>query len=114
MADLEMFRGNTRVFTLTARRDGAAVDLTGGTVRFTLRVSAADADTLLLTKTVGAGVTLTDPTNGVMDVSIASSDTKNLYAPQALIYDVELIESGGDVSTVDQGVLLLKKTIVPV
>jgi hypothetical protein len=115
MPDLEMFRGNDRTFTLTVARDGRAVDLTGATLRWKARKSVKDLDAdAVINKATGNGITITDPPNGIVDLTLLSADTKSLPAPLALIYEFEVTEASGAVSTPTIGVLLLKRTMVPV
>lgn len=67
-------------------------NITGWSLQFTLRRYYGDA-AAVLTKTIGAGITVTDATNGVFKVSIASADTANL-TPGVYVYDVERADAG--------------------
>lgn len=53
--------------------DGVAVNITGWTVTWTLRVDRATS-AALITKTVGSGITLTTPASGILRVTIDSAD----------------------------------------
>lgn len=116
MPDLEMYRGNDRVFSLTiTRADGSPVPLAGASLRFMARLSVSDTDAdAVITKTTPTGITVTDASHGMVDVIIDSADTVSLYAPCTLIYDVELKEGSNYVSTAAHGVLLVKRTMIPV
>lgn len=67
-------------------------NITGWSLQFTLRKNYGDA-TALVTKTVGAGITVTDATNGVFKITLASADTANL-ALGNYVYDVERTDVG--------------------
>ena len=114
MPDLEMYRGNDRVFSLDITRGGYPINLTLATLRFLARKSVTDPDVdAVITKVTGAGIVTTDASNGMVDLEIASADTIGLYAPTALVFDIELTEGNGDISTPVQGVLLVKRTMIP-
>jgi hypothetical protein len=61
-------------FTVT-NRDGTPKDLTGGNVAITWAMSASRGSAVLLTKTLGAGVTIPDPLAGSVKVTIDAGDT---------------------------------------
>lgn len=115
MPDLEMYRGNDRVFELTVTRDNKPVNLTGASLRFVARGSVkADSLALVTKTTANGGILITDAVNGQVQISVDSVDTADLYAPTALHYDVELEEANGRISTAAKGVLLVQSTIEPV
>jgi hypothetical protein len=108
MADLAMTRGTTALVTLTlVDGAGAALDLTGTTLRFTAKRSLRDAQAdAVIAKVTGAGITHRTPqSGGIADVAIAPADTSGLAPhPIALAYDVELV-SGADVYSTETGTL---------
>jgi len=111
--DLEMFRGNNRVFSLAVQRDGRPLDISGATFRFLVRKSVGDAPSAaVITKTTGAGLAISDAPNGIVDITFVPSDTNPLYAPQVLIFDIEMTLSG-EITTPVQGTLLVQRTITP-
>jgi hypothetical protein len=93
----KFFRGEDKVLTITID-DGAtppvALNITGWTLAFTLRLTP-ESLTALLTKTTGAGISLTDPLIGVLQVSIADTDTINL-TPGKYAYDVKRMDAGAE------------------
>ena len=104
MIKLEMYRGDDREFTLTLTEDGAPMDLTGATVRWTARVRAGDADTVIA-KTSSAGIAIAnDPTTGVAVLTIDAADTSGFAGRRDLVWDVE-VTRGGKTRTVLTGVL---------
>ncbi len=62
-------------------------------------VANAPGETPFIDKSVGAGVTLTDPTNGVATIAILAADTVSLTATD-YFYDVRVELSTGDRNTV--------------
>jgi predicted RecA/RadA family phage recombinase len=67
-------------------------NITGWSLQFTLRKNYGDTSAIL-TKTIGAGITVTDVTNGVFKIALANADTANL-APGVYVYDVERTDAG--------------------
>lgn len=76
--------------------DGAAIDLTGATITWTLRTRRGNAATI--TKTTGSGVTVTDAVGGVFEVTITDTDTASLNG--TYYHEAKIVDSGGLVSRV--------------
>ena len=94
--NLEMFRGDTKTINLTVSSNGVAVNLTGATVRLTVKTSVTDEDVAaVLQKTV---TTHTVPLDGETSIVIAPADT-NAVTPAVYVYDVQLKQSSGAIST---------------
>ena len=80
---ITLYRGEYIVKRFTLTQNGTAVDITDAAVSFVVRsaypagTTAVDTDALI-NKTVGSGITLTDPTNGIFDVTFNSADTKSI------------------------------------
>lgn len=71
-----LFVGEDKVLTFTAVNDaGAPVDITGWSLAWALRRDPGESGAALVSKTTGAGITITNPTAGVCTVTIAASDT---------------------------------------
>lgn len=112
-ADIEMYRGDTRTFEIVVTRDGRAVNLTGAqAVRavFKTRSSLPD-DEATIALTLSSGVNIVDPINGVIALAFPKTTTSPLEAPQTFVFDVEVTDSGGNVTTVYQGWMLLKRDV---
>lgn len=88
--------------------NGDPVDLTGADLRLQVRASA-DASTPLLSLTVGAGITLTVPTEGLFLVSVQKA-TMEAIPPGLYPFDVvevtgaDWIRYGGGELEIGQGV----------
>jgi len=89
----------SRTFTYTA--GGVAVNLSTHTGRMQIRNSYA-ATSALVDLTSGAG-DITLASNGEIVVTIASSVTTALTAPDTGVYDLEIITSAGAVTRLVQG-----------
>lgn len=112
MTDLACRRGDTERYTIPiVDENDAVVDITSGVIRFTVKVRKTDPDTwALIQKSTGAGITHTDPTNGIAVVTVQPADTRNIQADGDLYWDAQL-EAGGDVVTIDSGTFTLSTDI---
>jgi hypothetical protein len=71
LQNLTLYQGEAAVFTFTLN---PVVNLTGWAITFTVTPGLGNT-TVLIQKTVGAGVTLTNPSGGTFTVQLASGDT---------------------------------------
>lgn len=98
-----MTRGDTLIFDVTITRSGTPVDITNAAVWCTAKRRTADADSgAVFQLREGSGITKTNPTQGVARCTVAPSDTSSLASETVLVYDVQIRESNGVVSTVVQ------------
>lgn len=95
-----MHRGDDKVYelTVTDRKTGAIVNITGSTIKMTWKASKDDA-TNFLQKTF----TLTDPANGVAEVAIDAADTVSLTEKTEFYFDVQITKSSGKIETLLEG-----------
>ncbi len=110
--NIKMVRGDTYQFDATIVQNGTPVDLTGGTVRMTAKwaVSNADSAAIFQLSSATSGITITDATAGEISVVIAHSLTTSMPSKKVeLPYDIQYVDSEGNVFTVLYGTL----TIVP-
>jgi hypothetical protein len=89
IANISFYKGEDVTLTVTMT---PATNITGWTLQFTVRKSYGDS-TALITKTIGAGITVTDSTNGIFTVAIASGDTTNLDQ-RAYVFDIQRTNGG--------------------
>jgi hypothetical protein len=107
IANISFYKGEDVTLTVTM---SPATTITGWTLQFTLRKQFGDA-TALVTKTIGSGITVTDATNGVFTVSLASADTSGLDL-RAYVYDIQRTDSGNrTVLTIGNVTLLPEVTL---
>ncbi len=108
--DLTMFRENTFSFDIAVTQNGAAVDLTGGTLRMIAKYSVldADADAVFDKSSPSTGITFLSAAGGTANITIASSDTTALpYDTVPLVYDVKFVDSTANVYQVLYGNLVV-------
>lgn len=86
--DIEFFRNEDVSLLVTVL---GANDITGWTIRMTVRPDANSADPPTLTKTTGAGITITSPTT--FEVSIAASDFSSA-SPGTYVYEIKRMDAG--------------------
>jgi hypothetical protein len=105
MTDIYLQRGEYSMQRMTVTRSGVALDITGATVVMAIRNTGYAAGTVVadtaafLTKSVGSGITLTDPTNGIMDIEFTKTDTNSIEFTTTtkeveMIYGIEIIPAG--------------------
>jgi len=102
-----MLRGDDRDFEIPTTRSGSPVDLTGASVRAHFKSDLGGSP--VLQKSLGSGIEIDgDAADGVVVLSIDPADTSALTAATTLYFDVELTEAYGRVTTVAEGVLLVR------
>lgn len=110
--NLKMVRSDTYAFEIAVILNGAAVDLTGGVLTMTAKwdVVDLDANAVFVRSTGNGGIVVTDATGGLATVTIASANTTALPAHTVnLVYDIQLVNTLGNIYTVLNGIL----TVVP-
>lgn len=112
--DLRMRWGDESAWAVTVTDTaGAPVDITGCTMRFSAKRSRRDVDaSAVFSKTVGSGITLSDPQNGVATVALSDSDTSGLAPGRShlLTFDWR-ITLGGQTQTIAYGSLLVEPSM---
>lgn len=109
---LEGKRGDTLNFTGTVTDStGAAVNLSGCTLRFTAKLVATDTDaaSTAIKKYTGSGVTHINEAAGTYRVTLTPADTSSLTATTVYVWDLQLTDGSSQVFTVADGTL----TILP-
>lgn len=107
--NLTMFRGDTPSFNFVVTTDGVATNLTSTTLRFGAKYSLTDADsTVLMSKTTGAGITVTNAAGGLATLLLAKTDTSTLPGINlVLFYDLQLTLADLSVFTLAYGTLTI-------
>ena len=95
--------GAPLTFNLT--RDGAALPITTATIKYMADLSTP------LTKTVGAGITITDGPNGRFTLAFTAADTSGQNASQAVAHECKIKLAGEEPAMVFEGVLVLEKSL---
>jgi hypothetical protein len=111
--DISFPRGDTYAFEVVAKRPDPAtgflqvIDLTAGKAWFTAKrtVSDQDASATIALSTTTSGVAIVDALGGRVRVTIPPAPTLALPDnPVNLRYDVQVMDSTGNVTTVQTGI----------
>jgi hypothetical protein len=90
--------------TLVAAGKIVVSDITSCTMKFTVRRQNSTAILIQKTTDVDDGIVLTDPTNGVAEITVDSADTETLLnLDYPYIYDIEITKPTGKVETLVRG-----------
>jgi hypothetical protein len=95
---------------LPATSLGTAVNLTGSALRMTAKWKPDDLDAaaVFAGATGGFGITITDAANGLATIALVPANTNSLpYHEVRLYYDIQLLDSGSNVSTLLTGTLIV-------
>ena len=103
-----MYRGDDKTFQLTVKdSDDVAVDITGATLNFSLKRDPNETSSLVTKSTdTVTEIDLTDPTNGIAEIYLVPSDTRDLSAG-TYVYDVQITTSTGKIHTLVRANLIL-------
>ena len=112
--DVAMFSGDTRVlaFTITQAGGSTPVDLTGATIKWRCarKLSGGFSSTVTLSKSLGAGITVTNADAGQLQVLLSPADTAALSG--RFYHELEITDVAGNVSTVAIGTLTIAKDLI--
>ncbi|MGK2965508.1 MAG: hypothetical protein ACSLFM_07865 [Tepidiformaceae bacterium] len=87
--DDEWFSGTDKTLEFTVvDADSVAVNITGWALQWVLTLK--DSRTVMLTKTVGSGITITSGAAGILQVAVADTDTNDFATGRTALYDYEL------------------------
>lgn len=86
-ADIEFIRGED----ITIEDTVTGVNIEGWALSFA--IARSYRDTAIITKTVGSGITITDPANGVFEITIDDTDTDGLPTGKC-VWDVKRTDAG--------------------
>ena len=98
--NLITFSGDTSVFKFTVTNDaGEAVDLAGASA--TWKLAKRVDSPVLLTKTVGPGIVVTDIPGGLLEATLIPADTEDLRGLH--YWELQITDSAGQKVTAAQG-----------
>lgn len=106
---LSIYIGGTFDKTATWKAGGIPVNLTGYTPTMDIRPSVGAAN-LIHSLTLGDGITIADPTTGVMQLNI-DADVTATFDPQRAVFDMKLITPSGKVNYLFQGVMNITQMV---
>lgn len=107
-SNISVIRGDDVTLTMTFRdSDGNAIDITGGTVFFTVkkRLSQTDAQAAIQKEVTSHS----DPTNGQTRVALSKTDTD--ITPGVYKYDFQLRTAGGSIQSSSAGRFTVKRDV---
>lgn len=109
--DFELFAGDYRVLGVDVKDPaGAPIDLSGAAaIRWQLGKEPGKPP--LASKSIGAGITVTDPVAGLFDVELTNADTETLK-PGDYYHEAEVIITTGRPATILSGALTIKPTLI--
>lgn len=116
---LEIDQGDDEVLELTIKtKTGDAANLTGCTLNFAIRTSAALDPILAKSTTGGAGIEITAPaTDGLATIAISAADTTALdpkYMGRTLRWELEVIDTTVKTTTLAKGTIVINRDLVSV
>lgn len=100
----DFYRGDTKRITLQAERNELPIDLTDGIILLSMKKHQADTEYALQTE-----AELTAPELGEAVITLLPEDTEKLEG--WYLYDIELTESDGTVTTLDCGRVQVLKDV---
>jgi hypothetical protein len=113
LENLSIYRGQTAIFSCTAKKNGTVIDLTGGTLRMTAKYQYRDADNAaVFALSTGSGISVISAPAGTFTITISPTNTSSLpFHTVPLVYDIRLTESGGAVDVLAYGTLTVSPNV---
>lgn len=114
MSNLRMFRGDTRILEATVVDSaGATVDISGADLRWTAKRKLGDLDAdAVIIKTSVDGIDLVGGgTTGELTITLDPEDTDDLLKTTTLLWDLQVTDGIGQVTTVDNGRLRIESDV---
>src|SRR5574340_899717 len=99
--DFSLWQCDDKTLSVSLTESGAALNITGCTIRWVLRKEAASG-TALLTKTTASGITITNGVAGLCSIALADTDTDDID-PGVYYHEMSVVDTLGNVSTVLTG-----------
>lgn len=111
--NITMTRGDTVSLTLAVTLSGDPFPLGGSSLWFTVKTKFTDNDDeAILQKTIGSGIDVTGPDQGLATITILPIDTSGLSAVKTiLVWDVQLKDGDGKIYTISSGNLIVNPDV---
>lgn len=98
--NVTMISGDDKVLTVTVvDEDNLPWNLTGCSVNYV--VYKGGTGVIIITKTTTSGISLTNPVNGIMEISLIPSDTEDYTG--YYLHECEITDTQGRISTIFTG-----------
>jgi len=115
MSQMYVIKGHITSYQVVVARNGLAVDLSSATLKYEARKDSPTGDVIVITKTIGNGIVITDAVNGRATLSLTADDTAALSVEQALLYYNLILNAGGPgEEIVDSGTLNVRVDTTPI
>lgn len=106
--DFTMWSGDDKTLTITVTdANDVVVDLTGASALVWILKRSKHAAAILVTKGLGAGVTITDAENGIFTVDLNPADTAAL-TQNNYYHEAQITDASGNISTLLIGTANIK------
>lgn len=104
-----MFRGDEQPFTITVTKNGTPLDVTDCVFWMTAKANLSDPPwrVIFSAGSENGRVTLTNPSGGIVTITLASEDTANVNAEVVAFCDVQVRDTTGAVTTIATGKLTI-------
>jgi hypothetical protein len=100
--DLEMYAGDDKITRVTVYDpDDVIIDITDCTIRWVWYKRYPYSLSLDKSTSSGSGIILTDPTNGIFELTLVPEDTENLLGDYN--HECELTDTDNKISTILTG-----------
>lgn len=104
---LEIYVGESKIYPVTVTDRGAVLKLTGNaSAKWVMKKSVLDPHVDVLKDTSNGGIVITDADNGIFEIRLNATDTRNLQ-PGHYYHEAKVIDSAGHESPVLIGTINL-------
>lgn len=101
--EILIYRGDNRTIPVTVTDDAGAVNLTGASIRFSVKKRKKDTDYIIKKSEADpAEINVTDAINGLFEIYIVPDDTQDLSIT-TYYFDIEITDSTGKTYTISMG-----------
>lgn len=99
--NIDMYAGDSKYIDVTTldADNGGVLDITGCSITYIIYKQSTK--NIVITKTVGSGITLTDPSNGRFRITLSPSDTQSMKG--IYNHEAELVDLSSNISTLFTG-----------
>lgn len=111
--NLKVTRGDTTPFQYKATANGGAFNLTGATIKLTIKVNKTDADPGVLQLTTSSGIAIDDAAGGMATITVPATAPffSAITQDTQYVYDIQITTAGGQVYTTQEGTFLVEMDV---
>jgi hypothetical protein len=106
-------RGDSVSWSVVITLDGVPFNLAGCLLWFTAKTKYTDPDvSAIFQKTIGDGITVTTPANGLATIDIVPDDTSALSEVKTVLFwDLQLKDGSDNIYTINSGNLIVNPDV---